>query len=280
MTTPKVKTISVGPDKDRWYVLESDPSQPSAPSVSSIVDMLPKKALTPWAAKMAAFFVVDNLDAVTSLIRTDKDAAIDLIKGSPFRKVRRAGDNGTLQHGLTEEIARAVFEGRKPKFAVPPGSMPYLKNYARFMKEFNVRPVLIETSVWNDEPAFAGTFDLLAWLTIDGKDVLSIVDTKTAESGVWPSSAIQQTGYRWAKWYIDPDSGELKDMPKVEQTFGLWLRPHGFALIPLESGPREWEAFKHLHASYMWKLEREKVVVGRALNDNPIKRKWKPPNAR
>lgn len=251
-----------------------------APGVSAIKGMMPKDALVPWAAKMAAFFVVDNIDSVASLVKTDEAAAIDLIKGAPSRKTQRAADNGTLQHGLTEEIARAVQAGRKPQFPVPPGSLPFLKNYARFLKEFNVRPVLIETSVYNDDPAYAGTFDLLAWLEIQGKDYLSIVDTKTAESGIWSDSALQQTAYKKAKYYIDPDDGTLKPMPEVELTFGLWLRPNGWALIPLESGDREWEQFKTLHSSYMWKIQREKAVVGKAINKDPLKKKWKPPNAR
>lgn len=239
--------------------------------------MMPKPALTNWAAKMAALFVVDNLDSVTALARADRDAAIDLIKGAPWRKSGRAADAGTEVHKYAEMVARAVMEGAKPKGAVPPDVLPYLKQYVRFLKEYKVQPVMLETVIWNNDPAYAGRIDMAA--TIDGVDGIVIIDTKSGASGVWESAALQQTAYAYAEWYYDEDEQKLKPMPEIVATYALWLRPEGWALQPLESTEEEWEQIKRLHGSYMWKMQRGKKVVKPGINEVPLKRKWKGPNA-
>jgi hypothetical protein len=274
LTVPKVKTTYIS--GDRWYVMDDDSQR--AVGVSAVKDMMPKQALTGWAAKQAAFFCVDNLETIRLLVQTDENAAIDLIKGAPWRKSGKAAGAGTEIHGETEQIAVAVMQGTKPRFRPGANSMPFLRHYVRFLTEFKVKPVMLETTVWNEDPPYAGTFDLLCYLqeANDPEPVLSIVDTKTGASGVWSDAALQQTAYRYASHYIDPDTGELRKMPWAERTYGLWLRPNGFALLPLASELAEWEQFKRLHGSFEWKRTRDKKVVGKAVNRTPIKRAWNP----
>jgi hypothetical protein len=272
MTTPKVSTFSrYG---DRWYAVDDDRK---AVGVSGVVNMLPKDALPRWAAREAAEFTVKNIKAVYELSGVDPAAAIALIKGAPWRKSGSAADKGTEAHHYTENVARAVMAGEKPTGSVPKDIFPYLKQYARFLREFDVQPVMVETTVYHDEPRqdYAGTFDLMARLqTLSGD--LAIVDTKTGASGVYSSSAIQQTGYRYARQYVDSETGELGLMPEIGATYALWLRPEGYALIPLESTQAELDAWRHLRAMYQWKVEREKKVVGKAINAVPLKKQWKP----
>lgn len=249
-----------------------------AVGVSACVDMLPKPKLTYWASRMAATFVVDNIDAVTQLAKSDRDAAVDLIKGAPWRKSGRAADAGTEVHKYTEVVARAVADGSKPQAKVPPGVMPFLKQYVRFLEECQVKPVLMESVVWQPprdglEYGYAGRFDLLA--QIYGRDDYVIIDTKTGASGIFESAALQQTAYRWAESYYDEDTKQFKPMPKVTETYGLWLRPEGWALQPLSSDVDEWEQFQRLHASYLWKMRRAKKVVLPAINEVPLKRQWR-----
>ena len=260
---------------DRWY-LEED-SGKTAVGVSAVINMLPKPALTSWAAKMAAIFVADNIESVTALARSDRDAAIDLIKGAPWRKSGRAADAGTEVHHYTEKVAQAILDGGKPKGVIPPGMMPFLKQYVRFLTEMEVRPFMLETVVWNENPDYAGRFDLCAY--IKGVDGLVIIDTKSGASGVWESAALQQTAYAFAEWYYDEAEQKLKPMPEIVATYGLWLRPEGWALHPLDSTEEEWDEFKRLHGSYMWKMQRSKHVVKPAINEIPLKRKWRGRNA-
>lgn len=263
-------------DDERWY--ENDATKKKVPGVSAILGQYPKDKLTAWAAKMAAFYVVDNFDKVSQLIASDKGKAVRLIKTAHTRSAKKKADAGTSVHTSTEIIARAIIAGTKPKGAVPKDDMPYLKQYVRFLKEFEVEPVMVETIVWDEEVGFAGRLDLAGILhSIDDK--LCIIDTKSGESGIWENAALQQTAYSYASHYIDPDTDEMKPMPETHRAYGLWLRPEGYALQPLATTAAEWEQFQHLRASLEWKRTRAKKVVGKAINENPIKRQWKGPNA-
>ncbi len=271
MTVPKVETTYVA--GDRWYI---DPGTgDKVPGVSAILAMMPKPALPPWAAREAASFAVDNIDVVAALARTDRKAAVDLIKGAPWRKSGKAANAGTEVHGLAERLMRDRIENRKSTFSVPQGTMDFLRNFARFATEFDVIPQLVETTVWDDEHNYAGTFDGLYRLTLDGNEIDAIVDIKTGASGVWPEAALQQTAYARAKWFLDPETGEKKPMPAVDAAFGLWLRPEGWALIPLSIDEENWQQFLRLRESYQWKIKREKHAVGKAVNKTPLTRKWK-----
>lgn len=271
MTIPKIETTYV--QGDRWYI---DPgSGDRVPGVSAVLGMMPKPALTRWAARETAAFAVDNLDTLAALARTDRTAAVDLAKGAPWRKSGKAADVGTEVHSLCEQLMRDRMLGRKSDFRVPPGGMDFLRNFARFVAEFHAEPVLVETTIWNDEVGYAGTFDGLYWLLIDGVRQLCIVDTKTGESGVWPEASLQQCAYARSPWYLDPATGEKVPMPNVERAFGLWLRPDGWALIPLSIDDDTWDQFLRLHGSYVWKIQREKHAVGKAINVAPKTRQWK-----
>jgi hypothetical protein len=271
---PLIENVYKGkpPDTQRWY--RNNQTGTEVPGVSSIVDMMPKSALVPWAARLAAEYTVGNMDEIQSML-SEKDGerrAIDQIKGASSRYSAKAAAEGTTVHHYAEEIARAIMNGTKPKAdRMPPGILPYLKNYVRFLKEFDAVPVMIETVVWDEKVGFAGRLDAVFQLrAID--DSLSIVDTKSGASGVWESVSLQQTAYAYAEFYWDEEEDVLKPMPEIKNTYALWLRPEGFALIPVDSTEAEWQQFQRLRGSLEWKLTRGKKVVKPAINKNPIKR--------
>ena len=266
------------PDQQRWY--KNTETGVEVPGVSGIVDMMPKNALTPWAARLAAEYVVGNMDEVREIIGSDSKEgerrAIDWIKGASSRYSDKAAREGTSVHHYTEEIARAVMNKTKPKAErMPEGMTPYLKSYVRFLKEFDVEPVMLEETVWDDEVGYAGRFDMACRLRAISNDLV-IVDTKSGASGVWESVSLQQTAYVYApKWY-DNMTQSFKDMPETGAAYALWLRPEGFALIPVDTTDAEWEQFKRLRGSLEWKLKRGPRVIKPAINKYPIKRqrKW------
>lgn len=265
-----------GTDQQRWY--RNNDTKVEVPGVSAIVDMLPKKALTPWAAKLAAEYAIGNLDEITSLL-SEKDGekkAIDLIKGASSRFADKAAKEGTAVHHYSEAVARAVLSNTKPKAEdMPQGMLPYLKNYVRFIKEFDVEPVMMETVVWNEEIGYAGRFDMACRLRTISNDLV-IVDTKSGASGVWPSVSLQQTAYVYAESYWDEVEDVLRPMPNIVGAYGLWLRPQGFALIPVDTTVAEVEQLKRLRGSLEWQRGRSSKVVKPAINKYPIKRqrKW------
>lgn len=275
---PLIENVFRGTGKDtqRWYRNNSTGTE--VPGVSAIVNMMPKEALTPWAAKLAAEYAVDNINEVREML-SEKDGrfkAIDKIKNASSRFSANAAQEGTTVHHYAETIAYAVKNKTKPKAdRMPSGIMPYLKNYARFLKEFDVEPVMIETVIWNETIGYAGRIDMACILHSISEDLV-IVDTKSGASGVWDSVSLQQTAYRYAETYWDEETDTLHPMPEIKGAYALWLRPEGFALIPVDTTEMELEQFKRLRGSLEWKRTRAKKVVRPAINANPIKRqrKW------
>jgi hypothetical protein len=261
-----------GTDKQRWY--RNNDTKAEVPGVSAIVDMMPKGALTPWAARLAAEYAIGNREEIDSLL-SEKDGpklAIDRIKGASSRYAEKASVEGTAVHHYTEEIARAVKNGTKPKATdMPQGMMPYLKNYVRFLNEFDVEPVMLETAIWNEQVGYAGRLDMACRLRTINDDLV-IVDTKSGASGVWESVSLQQTAYKYAESWWDEEEDILKPMPEIAGAYALWLRPEGFALIPVETSPIEWQQFQRLRGSLEWKRTRGKKVIRQAINRYPIKR--------
>lgn len=260
------------PNVERWY--RNTETGKEVPGVSAIVDMMPKKALTNWAAKLAAEWVIGNMNEVQDLL-SEVDGtklAIDKIKGASSRYASSAASTGTAVHHYTEAVARAVMNGTKPKASdMPEGMMPYLKNYVRFLNEFDVEPVMLETVVWDEEIGYAGRLDMACKLRAISDDLV-IVDTKSGASGVWDSVSLQQTAYRYASHWYDEVEEIMKPMPKVSATYALWLRPEGFALIPVDSTQLELAQLQRLRGSLEWKRTRSAKVVRPAINKQPIKR--------
>lgn len=261
-----------GTDQQRWY--RNNNTKVEVPGVSAIVDMMPKGALTPWAARLAAEYAIGNQEEVQELL-SQKDGeklAVTRIKNASSRYAEKAAREGTAVHHYTESIARAVQNNTKPKADdMPRGMIPYLKNYVRFLNEFDVEPVMLETVVWDERIGYAGRLDMLCRLR-SISDSLVIVDTKSGASGVWESVSLQQTAYRYAESYWDETEDVIKPMPEVTAAYALWLRPEGYALIPVDTTELELEQFQRLRGSLEWKLTRGKKVIKPAINRTPIKR--------
>lgn len=264
--------VGSGTDQQRWY--RNKESGVQVPGVSAIVDMLPKGALTPWAARLAAEYAIGNQEEVQQLLSEPdgEKKAIERIKGASSRYAANAAQEGTTVHHYTETIARAVQQNTKPKAdKMPQGIMPYLKNYVRFLNEFEVEPVLLETVIWNETIGYAGRIDMACRLKAINDDLV-IVDTKSGASGVWESVSLQQTAYRYAESWWDEEADILKPMPEIKRAYALWLRPQGFALIPVETSQIELAQLQRLRGTLEWKRTRGKKVIQPAINRSPIKR--------
>lgn len=279
MTTPKVKTVRIG--GDRWYV---DPvTGDKVPGVSSVKDTLAKPGLLFGAVKVAAAYAVDNVTEIASLAETDRGAAIDLVKRAHTRAWAVKASEGTGVHAIVEDLLNG-----KKGIRVSPQQRKFIVQYAIFVKEFDVRALYVEATVWNSTVGYAGTLDTILELSLtqdqaamaglppqaaDKAVYRAIVDTKTGASGVWSETALQQVAYKNAEYILSPN-GDREEMPYVDFTGALWLRPDGFAFFPLDSGPATWAAFKGLRDAYYWDKQIDSVGLG--LNQHPLQKKWSP----
>jgi len=243
------------------------------PGVSGIKGMLPSPALSNWYKSFTAAYAVDNLPSVSAVADADRTAAIELVAKATDRHSRKAADKGTSIHGLCEQLMRDRMAGVKSTFHASKEELPYLRSFARFVAEFEVRPVAVERTVWSTEYEYAGTIDFIGELK--GFPGLSIVDYKSGGSGVYPDAGVQQTGYIHADSYID-ENGEFQPMPKIERAFGLWLQDRGFALYPLRTDDYMFSVFLKLRDIFTYVTSEADSVVGKPVNRAPIKKIWKP----
>lgn len=287
MTTPKVATVTIG--GDRWYI---DPrTGDKVPGVSSIKDTLGKPGLLYGAVKVAATFAVDNVDTIKALADTDRGAAIDLIKRAHTRAWTGKADSGTGVHAIVEDLMRRRLPSPSltgggtagaGEIRVTPDQRKYVEAFAKFVGRYHAKPLYLETTVWSERYRYAGTFDAIYEMDLPAEDaeslslpthITAIVDTKTGASGVWPEVALQQVAYKNAD-YMVLGSGERIPMPHIDATFALWLRPEGYALIPLDSGEETWKAFIGLRDAYEWSKRTD--AVRPPLNPGAIKKRWRP----
>ena len=163
MTTPKVNTIKRG--DTRFYV--SPDSGKKAPGVTSILNMIPKPFLTFWAAKMVADeFVADPGTAVSLAIR-NPSAAVDHLKAAPRRYTAQAATLGSNAHDLFERMAKGEKIGR-----VDPAMRWAVDGFQAFVDEFDPEFLYLEETVWSETHDYAGSFDVLMRITVDGERLL------------------------------------------------------------------------------------------------------------
>lgn len=224
------------------------------PSVTTILGAtMPKPALPAWAAKRAAEFAIANRGTVGALIDAgDERAALDLIKGAPWRDRDRAGEIGTAVHAYAEAIANG------DTAAIPEEVMPFAPHFLRFLEDW--QPEYVETEATVFAPlilddtgrrifgGYGGTLDAIA--VIRGETWL--LDTKTSASGVWPDTALQLAAYHSAS-FIGRDDGETTaELPYCERFAVLHLRPEGYRLVPLTVGSEQYAQWERLVDSYRY----------------------------
>lgn len=240
---------------------------------------LPSPALTAWGMKAVAEYAVANHRQLSSMLQTvrvrptsegmaiisDPDAvqaAIDWLKGSPYRERDRKGDIGSAVHAAAE----AHILG-KP-WPAPDGDVaPYLEQFRRFLDEHKPEFELAEATVYNRTEAYAGTLDAIAVIPGRGR---ALIDYKTSgrqkdgKPGVYPEHALQLAMYRFAEFIGLPDGTEAP-MPAVDGCAVLWLAPDDYELVPVTADEQVFLAARYVRETFRWMEELSKSVVGQAL---------------
>lgn len=266
MTNPKYADAT---DQGRYYNHPGgDERRQHLISVTNAISVgINKPALVPWAAKITAEKAVDLLPRYVAAGRvpacSPKRVADEcgqcipcLIKETK-REVNvvkeKASDLGTRIH----DHADAHVTGRQIEHDEE--VEPYLEQYLRFLADFGVdlaRDVeAAELTVAHTSLGYAGTLDLLLHLTLGEQRRLCLIDIKTSAKrpagSVYDEYALQATGLKRATEVWLPN-GEIAPMPRAADCFVLNLRTNTYALLPLPSGPREWQAFGSVVKTAKW----------------------------
>ncbi|MFI7096417.1 hypothetical protein [Streptomyces lydicus] len=249
-----VRTLQRG--GSRFYINPEDAGI-KVPGVTSIVGMLPKDFLTFWAAKESATAAVDNWDIVSDLVKRDPAGAIDYLKNAHRRKSKAASDLGSAAHDLFERQARGETINLRHVHA---DVKPHVRWFDEFLQEIQPEFLHLEETVWSDTFQYAGSFDAIA--VVDGETV--VLDWKTSKS-VYDSVALQLSAYRYADRIIKAADGESVDVPELAGGAVLHVRPEGWSFVPVECGPRVFDAFRALRQVFDWERDGKKGVVGRSI---------------
>jgi hypothetical protein len=241
---PELKTLTVA--GSRFY--EHPVTGQQVPGVTTVIDVLSKPALPRWAAKETANFAVANRKSWQDL---DEQAAIDLLKGAPWRMSGGAMSKGTEIHAIAEKLLV-----NDPVDFVPPDIQNAVRGVAQIIEWLKPEPIHIESSLWNMSKGYAGTCDLIA--TIDGETWL--LDWKSSKD-VYPDNGLQIAAYSRAEVIIKPDGTETP-MPKIDKFAVCHVPKEGKAsLVMIDVTDADFEAFCAALAVFEWRVGRAKEII-------------------
>jgi hypothetical protein len=230
-------------------------------SVTTLLQGEPKPALPYWSVKEGAIFTVDNIAEVASLAKTDRDAAIDLIKRAPWRKRDKAADIGSTLHHVIE--ARTL--GSDP--TVPEDVESYIRQFDDWCSVYEPEWEALEVVIWNPDESYAGRLDAIAKLgRLDGKRYL--LDWKSG-SGTYPSYALQANLYARAPIIFDDRTGIEAPMPEIDGAAIVRISPDGWTFTEVNLSEDIYRAGLYCREMYRWMNETSKTaftheVEGRA----------------
>jgi len=233
--------------------------------VTSVMRNIDKSGLGFARAREAAVCALEDLPQLVRWKTEGKEkAAVDHVRNAAARKWGEAADLGTAVHGLCEKVMRGEELGH-----VHRDYEPFVKNFEKFLSDFNVKPVEIESTGFNEELQYAGTVDIIA--NVDGEDDGPIiVDIKTGASGVWPDVALQLSAYANFDFLASPD-GTRRDMVNVAGAAALSLRPEGYELIPIRIDDEVFNVFKSLVSVAPWQRTISKQVMGSPVTPEQVR---------
>lgn len=238
-----------------------------------------KPFLTPWSAKLAAQFAVDNLAEIAALRKEKgRDAAVDLVKDQAKLLRERKADAGSWVHKVAEALIlwAASPDGTGQDIALP--ELPehlidadydgepldrvvdwMVRGFTNFVAAFDPVFEAAEMTVYNQALGVAGTLDMVivlrgVALAADGSlvpapgNVLVLcVDIKTGRN-LDITVREQLAAYRRMLEALMP-MGDLVPMPRTDAGAVLHLRPEhadGYRLMPISPADdaQAWNRFR------------------------------------
>lgn len=239
-----------------YYLLQEDGSEVKLDGVTTLIgDGLPKPALVNWAGNTTAAYAVDNWSELGAMSMSKR---LEALKGARFSDRDLAAAKGTLIHDLAEHIIHGE------EVDVPDEVRGHVESAVRFMDEYQVEPLLTETTVCHTKAGYAGTLDMVFRSRLKrfgGRVILG--DWKTSRSGIYDEAALQLSAYRNSEFYQGPDGEDhLTAELELTDTWGIWIRSDGYDVYPLDTGEQTFMFFR-----YVATVARR----ARALKDAPLK---------
>ncbi len=264
-------------------------------SVTTILDAaLRRHALEKWNKNKVAEAVIRNSDLVALMLSKCEAPELcpkvaDLIdlcskcgstlrwlKDAPYQVSQKAKDIGTSVHAAID----AQQLGR-PMPPWPVAIAPRMKQWERFVGDWQPTFELSEATVFNRTESYAGTLDTIlqiplaiitplvaasvGWTVPTDRDFIRLlVDYKSSQRGIYPEIAMQLAAYRGAEFIGLPDGSEAP-MPAVDGTAGLQLTDDIYHLIPVTTDSDIFASFLYARELFRFSEVQSKQVLHPAL---------------
>ncbi len=195
------------------------------PSVTTILSCVGKPALIQWAANIERELVIEtaanlyqDLVELPKMERPTYIATLTTRLGKEKahqRALTKAGEIGTQVHKLIEWTLKAkLLKEVGPSPAITDKAMWCFSLFEKWAKKVNLKPILMEQTVYSKTYGYAGTLDLLA--EVDGK--MTVVDFKTGKA-VYLEAHLQNVAYQHALQEMghgQAEQGVIVRLPKSE----------------------------------------------------------------
>ena len=228
------------------------------PSVTTVLGILDKPAVTTWKAKETAraMFAL-HLNQATEIENGawSEEDAIRWALAEADKQRDSAAKLGSSVHLLADLVGAS--ETGSIGFEVSEQEKPYVDAYRGFLSFLEAQGgsiVSSEHAVWNQN-GYAGTYDLIVYLKGD----LWLIDIKTSK-GIYPDYGLQLAAYRYGENIVLPNDSFYYPMPEIQHTGILHLRPdaypkQGWKLFEYVTGERDYIAFLGALEVFKWKQE-------------------------
>jgi len=158
------------------------------PHVTSVLELLNKPELIPWAAGLSAEYIKENFKS--DLINIDeivKEAKVQWKK-----KRDEAGDRGRRLHSAIEDFLNAkdgstvnIDEDLEKPF----------KKFMYWWERNEIETIETECPIWSEDGGgYKGKFDLACYITREGKKILYLIDFKTSPR-IYDEMSMQLAAY-------------------------------------------------------------------------------------
>lgn len=162
--------------------------------VTTILQILAKPALIPWAVGMAIDYIKNNCQKDELMRYLVNLADLEEAKSAHRKKKEEAGQKGTDVHAIIEkEIKEAIEknEGFISEFKFDREELPQVKHFIKWAVGNKVKFLESEKHIWSKNLWIAGICDFVC--EIGGEIYLG--DIKTG-SGIYPEAFAQLSGYQ------------------------------------------------------------------------------------
>lgn len=222
-------------------------------SVTTVLNVLNKPALTKWAANSVANYVANNFPIVAELVgKGQSAAAIDLMKGSPWRQREKAADLGSLVHLTIEHL---VTGEDVAGIEVDETVIPYLESFVSWVDHFKPEFLISEGTIFNREYNYAGTLDIIA--KIDG--LTWLIDVKSGK-GVYPEAAMQVAAYSRGE-FIGHHDGTEEMLPVIDKGAVLHVQKDRCHFLPVSIGKEVFDSFLYARELFRWQDDIQHRVI-------------------